>query len=255
VSGTATYLYCAVVRRTAPRLAGAPAGLPGTGPLRALDAGGGLWLVAADAPLDRFDAPVIERGLRDLDWVSECALAHEVVVEWFVRGGTVIPMKLFTLFTSDARALDHVARDRRRIDRVVARVAGRTEWVVRVLLGEAGPVAAAEPRGPAGGGRAFLEAKRSALDARRHRATAARTGVERLYAALGKRATAARRRPPLAAPPGGRRLLLDAAFLVARPDTAAFRLELKRAATPLRDMGCEVALTGPWPPYSFAGDA
>src|SRR5439155_1170200 len=50
---TATYVYCLVQRARAPVLTRAPRGLPGTGRLRALDTGEGLWLVVAQAPLAR----------------------------------------------------------------------------------------------------------------------------------------------------------------------------------------------------------
>ena len=78
---SATYLYCLVSSPKAPSLRGAPAGLPGAGTPRTLDAGGGLWPVAADAPLDRYGEGPIETGLRDLAWVSSVAVPHEAVVE------------------------------------------------------------------------------------------------------------------------------------------------------------------------------
>ncbi|TMB13759.1 MAG: hypothetical protein E6J65_24825, partial [Deltaproteobacteria bacterium] len=100
----ATYLYCLVRSARAPSLRGAPAGLPGAAPTRTIDAGGGLWLVAADAPLDRYGEKPIERGLQDLAWVSSVAVPHEAVVEHLAKIGTVVPMKLLTLFRSDERA-------------------------------------------------------------------------------------------------------------------------------------------------------
>ena len=43
---TATYLYCLVHSPREPSLRDAPAGLPGAGRPRAIDAGGGLWLLS-----------------------------------------------------------------------------------------------------------------------------------------------------------------------------------------------------------------
>src|SRR5207253_1798117 len=76
----------------------------------------------------------IERGLRDLEWVALRGAAHARVVEFFARRVTTLPMKLFTLFTSDARAVAHVTDDTARVRRVLARVAGHEEWGVRLLL-------------------------------------------------------------------------------------------------------------------------
>src|SRR5260370_777580 len=86
----ATYLYCLVHATKGPSLRAAPAGLPGTGKPRALAAGEGLWLVAADAPLDRYGAKPIEKGLQDLTWVSSCAVPHEAMVEDVSKAGTVL---------------------------------------------------------------------------------------------------------------------------------------------------------------------
>ncbi|HWE24666.1 MAG TPA: GvpL/GvpF family gas vesicle protein, partial [Myxococcales bacterium] len=131
-----TYLYCVVRREKAPPLARAPMGLPGTGKPRAIDAGGALWLIAADAAASEYGTAAIERGLQDLAWVSARAVPHEAVVEFAGRSGTVLPMKLFTLFHSDDRAVRHVAEQRKRIDRLLERLAGREEWGVRMLLDE-----------------------------------------------------------------------------------------------------------------------
>ena len=123
-TGTATYLYCVAHGKRAPSLTRAPRGLPGTTRLRALAAGDDLWLIVADAPLDRYGSAPVEARLRDLDWVAACATAHEAVVEHVARAATTIPLKLFTLFNDDARAVAHVHGAEARIRRVLQRVEG-----------------------------------------------------------------------------------------------------------------------------------
>ena len=130
---SATYLYCLVRAIVAPRWPALPA-LPGTSPLRLLPAARDLWLVAADAPLGQYGGAPIERGLKDLEWVALRGAAHDRVVEHFARRRTTLPMKLFTLFTEDARALADVGAGEPRIRRVLDRVTGRHEWGVRVRL-------------------------------------------------------------------------------------------------------------------------
>ena len=73
---SATYVYCVARSARAPSLGNAPAGLPGTGRPRALPAGQGLWLIVADAPLPQYGEAGLARGVRDLDAVSRCAVAH-----------------------------------------------------------------------------------------------------------------------------------------------------------------------------------
>src|SRR3954470_14753666 len=129
-----TYVYCIVAAPRRPRLARVPAGLPGAGPVRLLDVDAGLFLAVADLPLDRYSESSINAGLANLDWVSRIAIAHEAVVESFIASTAVLPMKLFTIFTTDDRALDHVRAQRAHIAALVKRVANHQEWGIRVVL-------------------------------------------------------------------------------------------------------------------------
>ena len=254
---TATYLYCLVRSAREPSLRAAPAGLPGAGRPRAIDAGGGLWLVAADAPLERYGEKPIEQGLRDLAWVSSVAVPHEAVVEHVAKNGTVVPMKLFTLFRSDARALEHVAKRRKRIDRLVERIEGREEWGLRVLLDETAALRRARDEAqavaPGAPGAAFLLRKKKEHDLAREVIEHARDRADGLFELLAVQADDARRRPP---PPGevGKRVLLDAAFLLQRKKAKAFQTKVRAEAKKLADRDYQLTLTGPWPAYTFVSD-
>jgi Gas vesicle synthesis protein GvpL/GvpF len=258
---TATYLYC-VLGGDEPAPAAAPAGLPETSPphLLALP-GDGLRLVVAEAPLPAYSAEAIEAGLSDLSWVSSCAVAHERVIAHFAGLAPVVPMKLFTLFASDARAVAALAAEAGRLREVLRRVAGHAEWGVRIRWDPAqaklAAAATAMEDGPAaasgaGAGRAFLLRKQAARDAARNLASRAAALVEEAWEALSRHATEVRRlRLPEQGAESGSRLLLDAAFLV--PTAAAADFESAVAAQSARLAGepCEVTLTGPWPPYNF----
>jgi len=254
---TATYLYCLVQSRQQPSLRAAPPGLPGAGKPRTIDAGRGLWLVAADAPLDRYGEKPIEQGLQDLAWVSSVAVPHEAVVEHLAKNGTVVPMKLFTLFRSDERALEHVAKERKRIDRLVERIEGREEWGLRVLLDEMAALrrareeASAVSRGAPGA--AFLLRKKKEHEAAREMIERARDRADALFDLLAARADDARKRPP---PPGevGKRVLLDAAFLLPRKKSKAFQTLVRGEAKKLAERDYQLTLTGPWPAYTFVTD-
>jgi Gas vesicle synthesis protein GvpL/GvpF len=250
--GRATYLYCLLHRPTVPPLARAPAGLPGLGAPRALAVGPRLWLVVADAPLDRYSGSAIDRRLHDLDWVSACAMAHEAVVEHAATLGTAVPMKLFTLFTTEARALSHVRRRRHALAGVIRRIAGRQEWGVRIRA-TAGPASASVRGHPtrALSGTQFLIRKRREADARRRRATPAAAPVRRALGALGRISDGARRRaiPPAASRVSG--LVADAVFLVEARERPRFLEAVGRVTRSLTTQGFDLTLTGPWPPYHF----
>src|SRR6266498_2055815 len=129
-TASSTYVYCVIASARAPRRTRTPDGrdgLPGTGPVRLLAVDRGLFIAVSDAPMNRYSEAAINRGLSNLDWVSRAAVAHEAVVESFIDASAVLPMKLFTIFSNDARALDHVRSQRARIAALVKRVANHHE--------------------------------------------------------------------------------------------------------------------------------
>jgi hypothetical protein len=254
----AVYLYCLVAGDPARAVASAPPGLPGATPPRALPLPGGLALIASDVPLPDYSAATIEERLADLEWVSARALAHERVVEHFAAAGTVLPMKLFTLFNSEERAKADVAARRAAIAPTLERLHGAREWGVRISFdpaaarGAGGAGAGTDGAGPASG-RDFLQRKKQRQEAGLELARSAERTVEEVYRTLAELARAARRREPMVDP--GARLLLDAAFLVPEAGAEAFEAALAEASGRLAACGCAATLTGPWPPYNFIQEA
>ncbi len=245
----ATYLYCLVRCPGVLPVDGAPSGLPGLSDPRVLAVGDGLWLVAADAPLPEYGADSIQANLQDLSWVADRALPHEGMVEHFGKAGTVVPMKLFTLFAGDDRALAHIRVGRERLDRLLDRIEGCQEWGVRVRFDEtrAREVASEESQKEATGtpkGTAFLLRKKAEKDASRTLLSRLRSQVDEVFSDLSSHASEARRRDPISP------LLLDGAFLV-RENAREFEQTVERWAGRLSEQACEVTLTGPWPPYNF----
>jgi hypothetical protein len=277
---SATYVYCVIAAARRPQVRRGRAGLPGTGPVRLLELasrleprGGAarrrrpavarhgkqtLYVAVADAPLKRYGEAAINRGLSDLDWVSRAAVAHEAVVESFIDAPAVLPMKLFTIFTSDERALAHVRLERHRIAALVKRVADQHEWGLRVVFDPAR--VAAVPRDTKRvtrgrrSGAAYLSRKKAHRDASIELTARARETVAALYDRLAARARLAKRRTASELPVQGGPLLLDAAFLVGRSKERSFRAAVLRDARALAKHGYGLTLSGPWPPYSFVQD-
>jgi hypothetical protein len=251
-----TYVYCLVAASRRPTLTRVAPGLTSMGRVRLLDVSRGRFLAVADAPLDQYGEEAINRRLSDLDWVARAAVAHESVVESFIAASAVLPMKLFTIFTSDDRALDHVRRDASRVDTVLRRVSNHHEWGVRVVLDRARAAApAAKTRRPAvASGKGYLVQKKVRRDAAAELARRARDTAADLYDRLSERAGLAKRRTASELPVQGGPLVLDAAFLVPTKRTARFRSLVAREARALAGRGYRLILTGPWPPYSFIQD-
>ncbi len=244
----ATYVYCVAHRPTSVTLRGVDAGMPGGSAPRAIAFAPRLWLITSQVPLSIYGPGSIDRRLSDLDWVAAAALAHDAVVERAgrLRGVTIVPMKLFTMFSTPEKAVDSMRARKAEITGIVKRVRGCSEWGVRVVRArpEVDTRAAKVDSGTA-----FLQAKKQARDRVREDGRRAAAAVATVYQHLEGAAKQARRRSPpdgATAPP-----LLDAAFLVADSASAKFKTLVKKAGRECRAAGAELTLTGPWPPYNF----
>jgi gas vesicle protein GvpL/GvpF len=275
---TGTYVYCLIAARRLPVLKRARRGLPaGMGRVRLLAVpeehattgrgrsrvGAGRdafkkWLAVADAPLALYGEDAINRHLSDLDWVSRAAVGHEAVVESFIEQPAVLPMKLFTIFMNDDRAVEHVHAERRRIAAVLERVVGHHEWGVRVVL-DADAARAQDAKGvaarrPVTSGVAYLSSKKTQRDQATELAEHAREVVAGLYDRLDRQAAHSKRRALSELAPQRGPLLLDAAFLVPRGRSRQFTATIARQSRALAARGYHVTMSGPWPPYSFIED-
>jgi len=257
MTDAAMYVYCVVEAASPKGRVRTLTGLPGAARPACLDLGRGLWAVVSEVPLSKYGPTQIEAGLRNLEWVAEIAVAHEAVVEHFAtrRGATVVPMKLFTMFTSSDRAISDLRAMRQTLTAALRRVRGCDEWGVRLVRAPRRPerrIQVAPQRERSGA--AFLASKKEARDRTRDAVRQVSDVVETAYDLLAPLSRDSRRRTDFpesaAAPP-----LLDAAFLVPAARKASFRAAARRAAAACREAGLELTLTGPWPAYNFVQPA
>jgi hypothetical protein len=210
-----------------------------------------ISIVVADVLSETYNAATLEKKLGDLDWVSRCGAAHHAVAEALLAAHAVLPLRLFTLFSSDARATAALRKSKARIARAFARVKDRQEWVLRI--GKPDPALASTDQRAAGpprstSGTTFLQAKAGARQEEARRRAVVATDVVRVFETMHDMADEAATRPI----PAGTNLLLDAAFLLPKGRINRVRQALTSAAATLLSEGCSISLTGPWPPYSFA---
>jgi hypothetical protein len=253
---TAVYVYCLVAAARRPSSVRLPPGLSGGTRPALIVAGDGLFMVTSDVPLDLYGPRALERRLRNLDWVAETALAHETVVERLARAErvTVVPMKMFTMFSSIDKALEDIRARRQSIDTAVARVAGCEEWGLRITRSE-GRGAKREGRaGRDGSGAAFLMARKAARDEARIARARSLAAAEAAFGDLERLARDVRRRSS-EREPGANPPVLEAAFLVASGVRARFNAVARRHARACASDGAELVVTGPWPAYNFVAPA
>ena len=252
---TYVYLFAAVAGQPSRRLLGRLPALPEGGNARLVALNKGVSLVVSDVPAATYRPDVLEPRLADGEWVATSGAAHHAAAEALSRSHAVLPFRIFTIFSSDARMLSTLNRSQPRITRALAALTGRDEWVLRI--GPPDPSALASPTDQAStharavSGTGFLQRKAAATRERSKRVAQVRSDAATIYTALEPLAERALVREI----PSGLALLLDAAFLIERRRMPSFRRTLARVAQPLLDAGCKVSLTGPWPAYSFAAIA
>jgi Gas vesicle synthesis protein GvpL/GvpF len=245
------YVYCAVDGAVTARTLKGLATLPDGAKPRVVPLDDGLSLVVADVPAAVYHAAAVESRLGDLDWVGRCGSAHHAVADTLVAGHTVVPLRPFTLFSSETRARKTFISMLDDLRAAVDRVTGKAEWVLRV--GRPDPArmsvdsAQVDKSKGATSGTAFLAQKAAAKQAVADLAARVRHDASALFDSLAALASQSERRTPEAKTG----LVLDAVFLVGTNDAARFKQTLEAEAAGLLRDGCRISLTGPWPPYSF----
>jgi Gas vesicle synthesis protein GvpL/GvpF len=242
----ATYVFCLVQSARALSTRGVPDSVPGAGPPRLIPVDRDIWAVVADAPLDRFDAEQLQNEFQEVEAISRHALAHASVIEFFFRRAPVIPLKLFTLFSSDDRLREYLKGRSARLRKLFRQLRGLEEWGVRIIAGEV----EADSARTLASGREYLEVKKRLIQ---QNAAPPRSTVKAAGAALrALGALAAKVRKEAFPPPGkGRPFVTGASFLVKASRRAQWKRQVARRAAALAKQGHRLEATGPWPPYHF----
>jgi hypothetical protein len=228
----------------------------------------GLNVLVSDVSLAEFGEAALRRNLDNLEWLDETARQHHDVIDAASRLFPLLPTRLATVYGSDAAVCAGLAGRHGQLLDALHRVGGRVEWGVKAYAAQ-GPSAGDRTRAEAAGsepgaaaardaadgsGIAYLKRRRAQLTAQRESQVAAVNGARAVHAQLSARAEAARLHPPQAPQLSGVRLpmLLNAAYLLGKGHGASFTAAVTAEAAAYPQLRLE--LTGPWPPYSFAGD-
>jgi hypothetical protein len=225
------------------------------GPVRTVTAAG-LTAVAGDVPLAEFGEAPLRRNLEDLSWLEATARAHHRVIAAVAEQAPVVPMRLATVYRDDAGVAEALADRASDFRAALGWITARKEWGVKAYAARAahrdsGLPPAAERK--AGSGTAYLQRRRRELSAQADSRREASASAEVINDRLAKLAAGTRLHPPQAPQLTGtdEQMILNAAYLLdeERGDEFAAAVDALAAQHP----AVRLELTGPWPPYSFAG--
>ncbi len=207
-----------------------------------------------------FSQGVVDARAKDVEWLGSIGYRHQSVMNALMHGGTIIPLRAFTLFASEESLRQHLEGERARLMKLLDRLDGKQEWTLRIefdpqLWSEAlvrrvdRLRALSDEIAGAAAGKAFLLRKK--LDDEKKQASREAeqqvvSEVERaVMETLACDTVAETRQQRSGAFP-------QINVLLERDEEA--RLEQLRDALARRygAEGVTLALTGPWPPYTFA---
>jgi hypothetical protein len=220
----------------------------------------GLAALVSRVPKQEYDADALQRNLNDIEWLGRVARAHEQVLEGVLSTTTIVPLRLCTLYESDDGVRQMLEREGPALTAALAALAGREEWGVKLLVdaeklehvAQSRAAAAAgidsELEGKSEGG-AYLLRRKLERQARDEAHALMASAVETLRGELETFAldmvTRPAQNPELSGLTG--RMILNAAVLVDADGVGRLQgLEADHG-----DLGAQVIVTGPWPPYNF----
>lgn len=179
---------------------------------------------------------VIDGILRNIEAAGPLARRHERVLELAMGYGSVLPARLYTLFSGAEALRVYLTQNEERLVSVLDQLNGRREWGIKLYFTEAGQGAALPVR----------VQQRELID---------RT-VRRVLGGLTPLAAQIRLKPcfPRQVSEQSQALVLNVSVLVDMSAEAVFNTEVMRLAGQKELDGFEFQLSGPWPAYSFCDD-
>jgi hypothetical protein len=214
---------------------------------------------AASSEVDRteYGEAGINERVRDLDWLTPRASAHQAVNARLLElAGVVLPLSFGALYLDDARVKEMLREDaparRARLDSLV----GKAEWVVTLLRDPASApgaddelralddeIAASAP------GKGYLLEKRRTTVAHEAAERADADAAERALGALVRVAERSYREP--VAKGGGDVVVLRLSLLAPRTKAGVVDGAIAAVTRELDPLGYRLRSTGPWPAYRF----
>lgn len=195
-------------------------------------------------PSGEFAVVVSEFDRTCLSLDEKHVLDHARVVSVCFRQGTVLPFRFGTIFDSDESLRQAVRANRRAFGESVARLKGKAEMHVKVLIRDGALKALQDVQIPDTVGGEYLSKLRDKAVADRERQTKAKAlsvQVHRLFNPLEEEVSCKRVNTD--------GMLIDIAHLIDSKSVEKYQNRYSSAAKQLKD--CEISVSGPWPPYHF----
>ena len=219
----------------------------------------GVSAVFTPVAAAEFSQEIIDRRAGDLEWLGAIGYRHQAVMAQAMKLTSIVPLRAFTLFSGEPSLRAYLEEHAASLDAKLTRLAGKEEWTLQVefdatrwsealtarvasLRALQEEIAASAP------GKAFLLRKKLQDEKKR----ASREAEQQVVAEI-EREVLTRLRAETLAETRERR---DGAFpqinvLLDRDEESRILGLRDELAARYDPEGVTLAVTGPWPPYTF----
>jgi hypothetical protein len=220
----------------------------------------GVTAIHTPVPREEFSQEAIDRRAKDLEWLGAIGYRHQDVVAHLMKVVAVVPLRAFTLFSSEQAIESFLSERSASLQRLLDRLDGKQEWTIRVefepqrwseaLVSRVDSLRQLQDQIAASGeGKAFLLRKK--LDEEKKRAS--REAEQQVVSEIERVALEKLACDTVAES----RQQRDGAFpqinvLIPRDEESRLQELHSELMKKYEAEGINVALTGPWAPYTFA---
>ncbi len=196
-------------------------------------------------PSGEFAVIVSEYDRSDAKLEEKHVLEHARVVSMCFRSGTVLPFRFGTIFDNDEALRQAVRSNRRAFGQSVAKLRGKAEMHLKLVVRDGSLRQALESVAlPDTVGGEYLSKLREKASKDRERQTKARAlsvQVHKMFNPLEEEISCKK--------VDAEGMLLDICHLIDSKSIEKYQNRYSSAAKQLKN--CEIAISGPWPPYHF----
>ncbi len=221
-----------------------------------------LCFVYSHVKLHNFTGASGDDNMRNIEWVSPRAVAHEKVVRHVMKMSPVYPIRFATIFSSMESLEKQLEPYFSNISIFLHETNGKGEYSLKGFLIRkkmidflskkffAFEIKALDEMLP---GKRYFEKQKLIRRIESGVDTLAKEALENFLNSLISRFKKYKKRKPLSGDlcGDGSEMVFNLAFLIKDTEQEIFRNQIAQSKADLEDKGLVIRLTGPWPPYSF----
>lgn len=219
----------------------------------------GLAAVVSDVPESSYEQAALDEHVRDGDWLTPRATAHQAVNASVHRAAeAALPVPFGTIYRGDERVREMLRARAEELRAKLAAVRARSEWVIGLYRDSAAAAEhlskvrdAPQPAEPVtvGAGRRYLEERKNDHSRRAEMARLDEEAAAAAHHAVGRLSTHSFEEPVVDVTAD---LVARTTYLVGAEDEHRLHDAMRGFNADWKERGYELRATGPWPPYRSA---